>query len=67
MSHHPLTARVMSPVQVLMRALGFDVKKPDIVKMVHDIDPNNTGTVNYQQFLEISKSLSRPYIYMRWG
>lgn len=54
----------MSPVQVLMRALGFDVKKPDIVKMVHDIDPNNTGTVNYQQFLEISKSLSRPYIYI---
>ena len=39
-----------------MRALGFDVKKPDIVKMVHDIDPNNTGTVDYQQFLEISKS-----------
>jgi centrin-3 len=39
-----------------MRALGFDVKKPDIVKMVHDIDPNNTGTVNYQQFLEISTS-----------
>ncbi len=40
--------------KVLMRALGFDVKKPDIVKMVHDIDPNNVGTVDYQQFLEIS-------------
>ena len=38
-----------------MRALGFDVKKPDIVRMVHDIDPSNTGSVNYHQFLEISK------------
>lgn len=45
-----------------MRALGFDVKKPDIVKIVHDIDPNNTGTVNYQQFLEISK---RPLHYIK--
>lgn len=43
-----------------MRALGFDVKKPDIVKMVHDIDPNNTGSVNYQQFLEISECFNMP-------
>jgi len=40
--------------QVLMRALGFDVKKPDIVRMVHDVDPTNNGTVDYEQFLEIS-------------
>lgn len=38
-----------------MRALGFDVKKPAIVKMVHDVDPSNTGNVDYQQFLEISE------------
>lgn len=38
-----------------MRALGFDVKKADIVKMVHDVDPNNSGSVDYPQFLEISK------------
>ena len=37
-----------------MRALGFDVKKPDIVRMVHSIDPNNGGSVDYPQFLEIS-------------
>ena len=35
------------------RALGFEVKKPDIIKMVHDVDPTNTGTVDYDQFLEI--------------
>lgn len=40
-------------LKVLMRALGFDVKKADIVKMVHDVDPNNTGSVDYPQFLEI--------------
>ena len=39
-----------------MRALGFDVKKPDVIKMVHDVDPNNSGSIDYDQFLEISKS-----------
>ncbi|KAJ1440159.1 hypothetical protein B484DRAFT_443630, partial [Ochromonadaceae sp. CCMP2298] len=38
---------------VLMRALGFDVKKPEVVKMVHDVDPANVGAVDYEQFLEI--------------
>jgi Ca2+-binding EF-hand superfamily protein len=40
-----------------MRALGFDVKKPEVVKLVHDVDPNNVGTVDYAQFLEISTYL----------
>mmetsp|Transcript_12246 Transcript_12246/g.13185 ORF Transcript_12246/g.13185 Transcript_12246/m.13185 type:complete len:163 (-) Transcript_12246:154-642(-) len=40
-------------LKVLMRALGFDVKKPEVIKMVHDVDPSNTGTVDYDQFLEI--------------
>lgn len=64
-------------LKVLMRALGFDVKKPEVVKMVHgkfsskanhivhalnnfslfivDVDPSNVGSVDYEQFLEISK------------
>ena len=49
-------------LKVLMRALGFDVKKPDIVKLVHDIDPNNAGSVDYSQFLEISEYI---HVYMR--
>ena len=36
-----------------MRALGFDVKKADVIKLVHDVDPNNVGNVDYEQFLEI--------------
>jgi Ca2+-binding EF-hand superfamily protein len=43
-------------LKVLMRALGFDVKKPDVVKMVHEVDPSNTGSVDYEQFLEIMGS-----------
>jgi len=38
-----------------MRALGFDVKKPEVVRMVHDVDPNNAGAVDYDLFQEISK------------
>ena len=43
-------------LKVLMRALGFDVKKADVIKLVHDVDPNNEGTVVYEQFLEIMVS-----------
>jgi hypothetical protein len=88
----------MHELKVLMRALGFDVKKPDIIKLVHgkyhsrqttssilptilpydtfeihgqgnftveksyeqyvsptDVDPSNAGSIEYAQFLEISK------------
>ena len=40
-------------LKVLMRALGFDVKKTDVIKMVHEVDPSNVGAVDYEQFLEI--------------
>ena len=59
-------------LKVLMRALGFDVKKPDIIKMVHEVDPSNNGTVDYSQFLELSTffvlflSFYRSASYRRW-
>jgi len=46
----------LNELKVLMRALGFDVKKADVIKLVHDVDPNNEGTVVYEQFLEIMVS-----------
>lgn len=40
-------------LKVLMRALGFDVRRGDVVKLVHEIDPHNTGLVSFDQFFEI--------------
>jgi centrin-3 len=44
-------------LKVLMRALGFQVKKPEVVKMVHEVDPHNEGIVNFDQFMDISECL----------
>ena len=40
-----------------MRALGFDVRRGDVVKLVHEIDPHNTGLVSFDQFFEISECI----------
>ncbi len=42
-------------LKVLMRALGFQVKKMEVVKWVHEVDPINEGYVNYDKFLDISE------------
>ena len=40
-------------LKVLMRALGFQVKKTEVIKFVHGIDPHNDGCVNYDQYMDI--------------
>mmetsp|Transcript_15258 Transcript_15258/g.35796 ORF Transcript_15258/g.35796 Transcript_15258/m.35796 type:complete len:160 (+) Transcript_15258:100-579(+) len=40
-------------LKVLMRALGFDVKKAEVVKYVHDVDPHNGGFVTFDQYLSL--------------
>ena len=40
-------------LKVLIRALGFEVKKKEVVKLVHDVDPSNEGTVDYNTFLDV--------------
>ena len=40
-------------LKVLIRALGFEVKKKQVVKLVHDVDPANEGKVDYNIFLDI--------------
>mmetsp|Transcript_11785 Transcript_11785/g.43910 ORF Transcript_11785/g.43910 Transcript_11785/m.43910 type:complete len:173 (-) Transcript_11785:36-554(-) len=40
-------------LKVLMRALGFDIRKQDVLKLVHEVDPHNDGSVTYDQFMEI--------------
>jgi centrin-3 len=36
-----------------MRALGFDVKKAEVLKLMKDYDRNETGQVSYADFVDI--------------
>lgn len=38
-----------------MRALGFDVKKADVLKILRDYDQESTGKIRYEDFREVSK------------
>ncbi|KAJ1461692.1 hypothetical protein M885DRAFT_581706 [Pelagophyceae sp. CCMP2097] len=40
-------------LKVLLRALGFQVKKHDVVKMVYDHEPDNEGFVDFALFSAI--------------
>mmetsp|Transcript_37914 Transcript_37914/g.65802 ORF Transcript_37914/g.65802 Transcript_37914/m.65802 type:complete len:159 (+) Transcript_37914:65-541(+) len=40
-------------LKVLIRALGFPVKKQEVLKMVHDVDPHNDGFVDMDTYMEI--------------
>ena len=36
-----------------MRALGFEPKKEEIKKMISDIDKDGSGTIDFNEFLEM--------------
>ena len=38
-----------------MRALGFEVKKADVLKVLHEYDRNETGMITFEDFNECSK------------
>ena len=40
--------------QVAMRALGFDVKKSDVLKILKDYDREATGKIVFDDFQEVS-------------
>lgn len=40
-------------LKVLMRALGFPVKKTEVLKLVHNLDPSNEGVVKYDLCIDI--------------
>lgn len=42
-----------------MRALGFDVKKADVLKILRDYDREGTGKISFEDFNEVSKYMSR--------
>ena len=42
-------------LKVTMRALGFDVKKPEVLSLMREYDRENTGRIEFGDFYEISK------------
>ena len=36
-----------------MRALGFEPKKEEIKKMISDIDKDGSGTIDFEEFLQM--------------
>ena len=40
-----------------MRALGFDVKKADVLKIMKDYDREASGKITFDDFNEVSKYL----------
>lgn len=36
-----------------MRALGFEPKKEEVKKMISDIDKDGSGTIDFQEFLQM--------------
>ena len=42
-----------------MRALGFEPKKEEIKKMISDIDKDGSGTIDFNEFLQMMTSKLR--------
>lgn len=42
--------------QVAMRALGFEVKKVDVLKILKDYDREGTGKISFDDFKEVGKT-----------
>ena len=40
-------------LKVAMRALGFEPKKEEIKKMIADIDKDGSGTIDFEEFLQM--------------
>ena len=40
-------------LKVAMRALGFDIKKAEVIKLMQEYDRNETGQVGFSDFVEI--------------
>lgn len=39
-----------------MRALGFEVKKVDVLKILKDYDREGTGKISFEDFKEVGKT-----------
>jgi centrin-3 len=41
-------------LKVTLRALGFDVKKAEVLKLMREYDPEETGKIEYSDFVDLS-------------
>merc|ERR1712066_149308 len=44
-------------LKVALKALGFEVKKPEIERLFRSYDPQDTGNISRQDFMEIAKDM----------
>uniref|UniRef100_A0A452ET18 Centrin 3 n=1 Tax=Capra hircus TaxID=9925 RepID=A0A452ET18_CAPHI len=53
--YHELKLRIVTTylIAVAMRALGFDVKKADVLKILKDYDREATGKITFEDFNEV--------------
>lgn len=42
-------------LKVILRALGFDVKKSEVVQMAREFDVEESGRVSFEDYLEVMK------------
>ncbi len=47
------TAVQSATICILCRALGFEPKKEEIKKMIADIDKDGSGTIDFEEFLQM--------------
>jgi centrin-1 len=40
-------------LKAAMRALGFQIKKAEVRKMIADIDKDESGTIDFQEFIDL--------------
>lgn len=48
-----------------MRALGFEVKKVDVLKILKDYDREGNGKITFEDFSEVGKFQARSFIASR--
>ena len=51
---HLYVHKINHTFQVAIRALGFEVKKADVLKILKDCDKEGKGKITFQDFNEIS-------------
>lgn len=53
----------MIETQVAMRALGFDIKKAEVLKLMADYDRQSTGKMSFADFNDVSKYISVVHLF----